>query len=1441
MPSWDDFLAKASDKHSLFDEDDRQAFLKKFAQESLDRYKSDAQVATNLNISEVTLQRRLGNVYEAFSQSCPDLKSNNKKGKFKILRDWLKGGYRDYQETGILPWLIEITSEVNQEVRLPPPKIDWRDICNQVLATQQLRRQATAQQYELNIYVPLGLMERPKTPNPRPNRTGEESQPQKEPELQIVQTYKDDAFFQKVIAENNTEKCKQIAIIGEPGAGKTTLLGELAERLPKNSPNFPICIRLADLRDLTIKDYLVKNWLEKAVEHIEPVPKSVTPEIIEALKQLFRQGKVWLLLDGVDEMAAESPVEALAKIREQLTDWVGKARVVLTCRLNVWDATNSNTLTNFDTYKTLEFEPDDVDEFIRQWFEEASQDEKRRNSGNETFWLEQGKRLQQQLKEPGKDNIRRMVRNPLRLSMLCQSWCVSEQDLPETKAALYEQFTTYFFEWKQVEFENKNRVLKETDEKQIQKALAKLALAAMESVNRFRIEKEFAIEQMEEEWFNLAEEWGWLVLVDRDNRKKKPVYEFFHSTFQEYFAATAIPDWDFFLNHQIPPVSDRYRIFEPQWKEVILLWLGRENIEAQKQEFIDALVNFDDGCGEWGDRDVVKGLYEYQAYFLATAAIAEFQNYSQIDKVIGQVVRWGFGYFDTEEQKWVIFFNVISDAAKEALPQAQRPKAIAALVKLLSSPNLPDLTCWEVAKSLGKIGQGNQKAIDALAQLLSSPNLDCFGWTRSEVVGSLGKIGQGNQKAIDAFVQMLSSPNLNHETYCQVAYSLGKIGQGNQKAIDALVQMLSSPNLDDEDRCLVADSLGQIDQGNQKAIDALVQMLSSPNLDDENRGGVAEILEKIDPGNQTAINAFVELLSSPNLDDENRWTAADRLEKIDPGNQTAIDALVQLLSCPNLSHKTCLQVAERLWKIDLGNQTAIDAFVQVLSSPNLDDYTRWTVAESLENIDPGNQTAIDALVQMLSSPNLDDHTRWRVAKRLEKIDPGNQKVIDAFVQMLSSPNLDDSTRWQVADRLEKIDSGNQKAIDAFVQLLSSPNLDDFTRWKAAESLGNIDPGNQKVIDALMQVLSSPNLDDYTRWKVAESLWKIDSGNQKAIDALVQLLSSPNLLDETRWQVAESLLKIDPGNQTAIDALVQLLSSPNLDNAIRWRVAKSLGRIDQGNQKAIDAFVQMLSSPNLNLLDDTRWQVVESLLKIDPGNQKAIDALVQMLSSLSLNHKTHKYVPKSLNKILTDNQFDFIAALEANFNGSQKIDKHYYQLMWKCVQNTPYPDFYQAWHQDTLPNSGTANINLVNLPQDLADAINDRPDLCNKVKLICIDSDKFGNPENPATKIYNEMRLQGCDKSEDGKPKTMAELQNYWDELRIESEIPLFFICYDSTALSATPTGFSDSFMKALSKFDRAICVVCEPGDIPLQNFSPQQQDLVAAIVQWIEKVITENY
>jgi len=103
-----------------------------------------------------------------------------------------------------------------------------------------------------------------------------------------------------------------------------------------------------------------------------------------------------------------------------------------------------------------------------------------------------------------------------------------------------------------------------------------------------------------------------------------------------------------------------------------------------------------------------------------------------------------------------------------------------------------------------------------------------------------------------------------------------------------------------------------------------------------------------------------------------------------------------------------------------------------------------------------------------------------------------------------------------------------------------------------------------------------------------------------------------------------------------------------------------------------------------------------------------------------------------------------------------------------------------------------------------------------------------------------MLNQNCPEWQNGYPDTMQKLKLYWNSLRRQSEIPLFFICYDSTALSATPTGFRDSFLKALSKFDGAICVVLEQGDIPLPTFSPSQPDLVAAVVAWIRRSILEN-
>ena len=53
-------------------------------------------------------------------------------------------------------------------------------------------------------------------------------------------------------------------------------------------------------------------------------------------------------MDGVGEMAASSNL--LSTINKQLKGWVAEARIVLACRLNVWDA-RKNDLYTFEKYR----------------------------------------------------------------------------------------------------------------------------------------------------------------------------------------------------------------------------------------------------------------------------------------------------------------------------------------------------------------------------------------------------------------------------------------------------------------------------------------------------------------------------------------------------------------------------------------------------------------------------------------------------------------------------------------------------------------------------------------------------------------------------------------------------------------------------------------------------------------------------------------------------------------------------------------------------------------------------------------------------------------------------------------------------------------------------------------------------------------------------------
>jgi predicted NACHT family NTPase len=391
----------------------------------------------------------------------------------------------------------------------------------------------------------------------------------------------------------------------------------------------PIWISLADLQAKSLEQYLLEDWLKAATRKVR-----VIEAMQDALGELFNSKRVWLLLDGVDEMSVgaygNTPLQWIAN---QLTGWVADATVVLTCRLNVWDA-GKNALEAFETYRNLDFSygdaqtPDQVRQFIKRWFN-SYRDTQTPNRVGQFIkrWfnnkLQLAERLRTELDQPGRERIKDAVKNPLRLALLCQTWSLERGRLPNTKAGLYQQFTEALYKWKQDRFSTTSR-----QQQKLNKALGELAKRAISSEKtKFRLRHRLVCEVLgnsDEELFGLALQLGWLnqvgVAAEAENMGES-VYAFFHPTFQEYFAAQAIDDWHFFLNYNaFNPEQSSYRIFEPQWKEVILLWLGREDLpQSQKVAFIKRLVTFEDGCGHLNP-------YGLRAYLLAIAGIAELEN-----------------------------------------------------------------------------------------------------------------------------------------------------------------------------------------------------------------------------------------------------------------------------------------------------------------------------------------------------------------------------------------------------------------------------------------------------------------------------------------------------------------------------------------------------------------------------------------------------------------------------------------------------------------------------------------------------------------------------------------------------------------------------------------------------------------------------------------------
>ncbi|PAX53420.1 NACHT domain-containing protein [Brunnivagina elsteri] len=818
-----------------------------------------------------------------------------------------------------------------------PNEIDWYLVCQKRLEkqqeTQRLRHQATSMGFEVNIDIPLGLVERKE----QQRWIGKESSRNYEPPKEVItQIYKNEEFLQQVIGKQTSGKNKHIAIIGEPGAGKTTLLSKIADFIQSKTQNLAIYVSLASLGNLTLQDYLLKKWLPEAMGLFNPEINDTSVYEGELIKR-FRKSDVWLLLDAVDEMGENSPVSALTKLEKELKeDWLIEVRVVLTCRLNVWDININRPLTGFDTYKTQEFKPEEIDKFITDWFTHA-----------EKTGL--GEILQAKLKESRHERIYQLVQNPLRLSLLCQIFYRDENgELPETKAGLYQRYVRYFYEWKP---KNIPVELIESDDLkgELHQALGKLALTGIDSNYRFQLPRSLCREHMDEKLFKLACDVGWLVLAGRTEIDEE-IFVFWHQNFQEYFAALAIDDWYYFLNH-VPdnPDEGTYRIFEPQWKEVILLWMGREGdnlSKRQQKEYINALISFD---------DELENIYLYRVYYLALLSSYECKNDDKIDKIIKYFIDVFFNSKLHSEIENIVTTTLIN------INKIIIEKLNSILENSMENKQLCKYKICNLAVLIGKIDKGNLKAVKILSQILLQADPNDIGIIQY-ACNSLGEIGKGSDIALKAMAYIIS----NSPPYISLSawYNIGKVNKDSTVFI--LNQLIRDSSTEEESQCY-ASILAHVDpEGSWEVFWILNKMLQSQDYDTLESAfmtlnAIHYInLEAIEASN--IINSVINIIETYD-DDSIIGMAAIFLGKIAIDGENIISSLTKILNTSNDNITRC-DAANSLYNIGFSSPIIVNTLYEILQQYG-DDLCKCEAARILNRIDSINSEATTFLIELV--------------------------------------------------------------------------------------------------------------------------------------------------------------------------------------------------------------------------------------------------------------------------------------------------------------------------------------------------------------------------------------------------------------------------------------------------------------------------------------------
>jgi predicted NACHT family NTPase len=341
----------------------------------------------------------------------------------------------------------------------------------------------------------------------------------------------------------------KLLILGKPGAGKTTFLKQLLVDCcnEKFQPNLiPVFL---ELRKIQTQEYDLLLAIHGEFGLSE----------LQQTKQLLKQGKGLILLDGLDEVPGQHRQTIQNRIRDFAQDYSNN-RFILTCRTSILESPPQG----FGCVEVADFQPHQVEEFVKNWFKASGMDD--------VMCGERWNAFHGRLKES--PAVHELTVTPVVLSLMC--WIFEDTgDLPIQRSQLYRKGLDLLLKrWdksRDIQREVGSKIYRKLSLKQKELLLSELAVWKFTQTENFVLFEQAKLIQKITSLLELDEEEegeGVLKAIEAHHglliQRADDLWSFSHLTFQEYFTT----QW-FIQRQEWQKLA--CKLWVPHWREIFLL------------------------------------------------------------------------------------------------------------------------------------------------------------------------------------------------------------------------------------------------------------------------------------------------------------------------------------------------------------------------------------------------------------------------------------------------------------------------------------------------------------------------------------------------------------------------------------------------------------------------------------------------------------------------------------------------------------------------------------------------------------------------------------------------------------------------------------------------------------------------------------------------------